>query len=492
MKKTHLVLGIIFLVTITARLLLAFSLPNLTYDSYFHLRQVEHIRETGLPLYLDPLSYGGRELTFLPLFHYLAAFFSFFLPLPLVAKLFPNLCLASLTIISYLLALKITNKETPSLFAAGIAGFLPITFSTNIFSPFSFFLPLIFLIIYAFLRRNEERFFLMYLVLFLLASFTSPITIVLLLGFAIYALLLFLEQKPLPAEEGELMLASAFFFLWSQFLFFNKTLLQEGWRFIWQNIPPAIVADYFPHFSLPQAVLAVSAIPFLASCYVIYRSLFQTHHRELLLMVSVALAAVLMTFLPLLQFDHALSFFGIITAILFATIYGEGEQFLKKTKGALLSTWFPGIIFLLLAATTIVPAINTTLTQERPGASELELFSWLRDHTPPNSTILAPLQEGHLLTKFGKRRNIMDDQFSLVIDTGQRFQDITTLYTTPFKTEALSLLEKYDVKYLTLTPQARTHFNISQLPYLSPDCFRQVYSENDHHIYQRTCSLKQN
>ncbi|MBI2665042.1 hypothetical protein HYX12_00280 [Candidatus Woesearchaeota archaeon] len=81
MKRTNKILLGIFLVTLLTRLTLAFIVPNFTYESYFHLRQVEHIGQTGLPLYQDGLSYGGRELVFLPLFHYLAAFFDLFLPL---------------------------------------------------------------------------------------------------------------------------------------------------------------------------------------------------------------------------------------------------------------------------------------------------------------------------------------------------------------------------------------------------------------------------
>ena len=75
MKKPIVVVGGIFLAVLLLRLVLAFMIPEFTYESYFHLRQVEHIVETGLPFYQDQLSYGGRELAFLPFFHYLAALF---------------------------------------------------------------------------------------------------------------------------------------------------------------------------------------------------------------------------------------------------------------------------------------------------------------------------------------------------------------------------------------------------------------------------------
>jgi hypothetical protein len=156
-KKHKYWLLAIFLVTLTVRLFLAFSIPNFTYDSYFHIRHVEHVTEHGLPLYEDPLSYGGRELVFLPFFHYFAAFFDLFLPIELVAKILPNLLFASLTIIVYLISRhKLTNSGP--LFSAFIAGSLPILYSTNRFSPESLFLPLIFLSIYAFMNIEKKNY----------------------------------------------------------------------------------------------------------------------------------------------------------------------------------------------------------------------------------------------------------------------------------------------------------------------------------------------
>src|SRR3989344_738517 len=133
-------------------LILTFMVPEFTYESYFHLRQVEHILETGLPFYQDPLSYGGRELAFLPFFHYLAALFSLFLPVNLVAKVLPNLLTALLVPITYLISKKITAHEVGSLIAAFITGFLPILYFTNGFVVNTLFLPLIFIVLYLYLH----------------------------------------------------------------------------------------------------------------------------------------------------------------------------------------------------------------------------------------------------------------------------------------------------------------------------------------------------
>ncbi|MBT5924272.1 hypothetical protein HOH30_00940, partial [Candidatus Woesearchaeota archaeon] len=68
-RKHKYIITAIFCITLITRLVLAFTVPNFTYDSYFHIEQVNHITENGFPQYNDPLSYGGRQLFFLPLFH---------------------------------------------------------------------------------------------------------------------------------------------------------------------------------------------------------------------------------------------------------------------------------------------------------------------------------------------------------------------------------------------------------------------------------------
>ena len=142
-KELFFILGLCLVVFIV-RLVLAFLVPNLTYESYFHVRQVEHIRETGLPLFEDDLSYGGRIHRFLPFFHYFMAFFTLFLPLDLVTKILPNLLLAMLPFIVYLIAKEITTNKLAPFYSAFITGFLPILYTPNAFTIETLFLPLLF------------------------------------------------------------------------------------------------------------------------------------------------------------------------------------------------------------------------------------------------------------------------------------------------------------------------------------------------------------
>ena len=98
MKREHIILIIIFILTLSFRLYFAFQNPNFDYESYFSVRQVNQIIKTGLPLFRDSLSYGGRTFLFIPVFHYILAIFSSILTAGIALKLIPNLFASSIVL----------------------------------------------------------------------------------------------------------------------------------------------------------------------------------------------------------------------------------------------------------------------------------------------------------------------------------------------------------------------------------------------------------
>ncbi len=498
MKKPIAVVGGIFLAVLLLRLVLAFMIPEFTYESYFHLRQVEHIVETGLPFYQDQLSYGGRELAFLPFFHYLAALFGLFIPVTLVAKILPNLLTALLVPITYLISKKITEHETGSFIAAFISGFLPILYFTNGFVVNTLFLPLIFAAIYLYLNIEEAakkndpklmKYIYIYIAVFFLLCLTSPLAAIMLIGLGIYAALSLLEGKKIYREETEVMLFSIFLYVWVQFLFFKKSLLQEGISFVWQNIPSTILAQYFPKFSVGVALVLVSIVPFVAGAVVVYRSLFQLKNQKSFLLISLVLATTVLTWLRLIRFRQSLAFFSVVLAILFAAFYQDIERYVQKTKLSHLQRYLLPLTLFILIFSTVLPAINTARLQDVPSAEEVKAFTWINENTPPSTTVLATLDEGHLVTYYGKRKNLMDDRFMLIDDTETRFQSLTSLFTTKFQTEALDLALEHNIEYFVLTPTAKEKYQLKrELPYVTKRCFDIVY-QNETTIFKLKCQL---
>ena len=129
-------------------------------------------------------------------------------------------------------------------------------------------------------KSIRYKFLYLYIILFFLLSLTSPLAVIVLIGFGLYAILSLVEEKKIYPEEFELALFSLFLYLWVQFIFFKRSLLEEGISFIWQNIPLRIVEQYFPKFSIGSALVLVSIIPFLTGVVVVYKSLFKLKNQK--------------------------------------------------------------------------------------------------------------------------------------------------------------------------------------------------------------------
>ncbi len=496
-KKTIYWLAAIVLLTLAARLIVAFLVPNFTYESYFNFRQVEHITQTGLPLFQDPLSYGGRELTFLPLFQYLSAIFALFLPLNLAAALIPNIFLSLLPIIVYLISRTLSQSEEGPLFAAFLTGFLPVLFATaNNFTSETLFLPLAFLTVYAFLKIDQKKYLYLFLASFLASALTSNATFLLVTGLIIYLLLSVLENKKINKAEVEVILFSSFFFVWVGFLFFKNLLAKEGIKFFWQNIPQSILNQYFPSISLFQAIILVSVIPFVAGIYVVYRALFQLRNTRAFLLISLAISTSILSWFRLIQFRLALMFFGVVLAVLFAMFYDDIKNYFSKTKFTQKQRFLAPLLVILLLPTLVLPAVVNALQVETPSDYELKAFAWLNEYTPADAGVLARLEEGHLVAYYAQRRSLMDDRFGTVQDVENRLDDLNTLYHTTLQTIALDRLAKYELQYIMLTSHATKTENLDALPYLSRKCFEMVYNEGDDYnngarIYHVRCALQE-
>ena len=157
-KKPLRILVIIFLLSLVFNLYLSFSSPYLNNDqSYFNLNIIDNIKSTGLPLFYDELSYGGRSVIVQPLFHYLFAILSF---IPFYFIIFPALLISSLVLITYFIAKEITNDENSSLFTALLAGFVPIYSKVliNQFSVYTLVLPLIAFMLLCFIKLENKKF----------------------------------------------------------------------------------------------------------------------------------------------------------------------------------------------------------------------------------------------------------------------------------------------------------------------------------------------
>ncbi len=495
------ILGAFFLITIGIRLYFAFQTPYFSDDSsYFVLRQIEEITRTGTPLYNDPLSYGGRQFFFPPLFHYIIAFFNLFMPLVFAAKLLPNLFASSLVIIVYFLTKEITRNRVAALYTAGISGFIPIFFQMTInrVSPYSLVVPLVAFSIFCFIKLHKDKKYAYYL-LVSICCLTFVHASVLLLAAALMLYIIFLKTeniKESPAEI-EVVLFVALLVLWFLLLIYKKALLSEGISIIWQNIPSQIIWKYFQNITVLEAVTKIGIIPFVYGIVTIYRYLFRKKTKFTYLFISFALTIGILLLMKFIVMSTGLMFLGMILTILYSMHLKHFRHFIKKTRFAQLGKFLLVSLSITLLLTQFIPSLVYAEREIHLSTTEnqAEALGWISANTKPEAKILSIVEDGHAISYFSGRKNVIDSNFINAGDTGRIFDDIRTIYTTPYKTQAVELLSKYNIDYIYFSQAIKDEFGIDGLRYVNDrKCFELVYDSGNGKerimIYKSRCRLE--
>ncbi|RJQ17255.1 hypothetical protein C4573_04350 [Candidatus Woesearchaeota archaeon] len=473
--KHEIILAVIFCLVLTARLLLAFSSSEFTFESYFSIRQIEHIKETGLPLYHDALSYGGREYFFPPLFHYLLAGFSFLIPFFYTLKIIPNIFAASLVLIVYFFSLKLTENRTVALITCFFAGFIPIFLAESLsVSLESFYLPVFFLILYLCVDMTEKNITII-LLLTIVLVLTSAISIILVISLLLYLLFTKIEGMSPSKREVEVVLFSTFLAVWANLILYKKALIAHNVLIITQNIPTTIITQFFSNLTFVESFYTIGIVTLLLGLYGIYYAL-KTKKKEAFALTSSVATFFVLLLVKLIPLHIGLMFIGIALVLLSSLALKEIMEKLSNVKFTKAPSTFIAFILMLFIGLTILPGLSLTVNTAIPTAEEKEAWLWLKENSPEDATILASEVEGHAINYYTHRKNVIDTNFLLVRDIDKIVSDVHTLYATPFLTEALPRLQLYHISYIMMSPRITEHMNIEKLQYGDARCITPVYT----------------
>ena len=105
----------------------------------------------------------------------------------------------------------------------------------------------------------------------------------------------------------------------------------------------------------------------------------------------------------------------------------------------------------MVVVASIIPSIF--ISSSLPNYDQqISKFTWISQNTEEDSTILAPIEFGNLLTYVGERKNVLDDNFLLAPNVEERVDDVDLLYKTVFEVKGLEVLNKYNINYILVTP----------------------------------------
>ena len=105
--------------------------------------------------------------------------------------------------------------------------------------------------------------------------------------------------------------------------------------------------------------------------------------------------------------------------------------------------------------------------------------------------ILSTINEGHLITTIAKRRNFIDSNFMFVEDIDQRVENVYKMYRTTSETQAIRLLNEYNIKYIYFSKRAKEEYKIDKLFYIEENCFERVFINKDVEIYKTLCVIEE-
>ncbi len=493
MRRSLIFVLILFSITLGTRLAYVWNTPHLDYDAYFQLRLIEHVAQTGLPLRFDPLSFGGHLLLLPPLFYYITALpFALFKSEFLIVAL-SQIFISLLTIVVFLTVKSLTSRDDAALLSSALASFVPVLFSKTIFSvsPLTVALPIVFLAIFTFIHCSSKKFLFGFISLLFISSLLHPSTIILILGLLLYLIISKLEKIKLGEAEFELIFFATFIFIWIQFLLYKTAFLSSGMGIIWQDIPSEVMSRYFEDVTISSALLQIGVFPLLGGVLCIYHYLLKIRNKHIYLYIALSTVVALCLFLRVIEPAFGFMYLGVCFSILTGPAYVVGLSYFHKTRLVRFVRPLAVLVIITIIFTTIAPLIYFTQTERAStiAPSIYSAFEWLADHTSTNSTVLAVLREGHLITHVAGRKNVVDDYFVLAPEPAERLQNSQKMFQLPFATPAAELFSKYGVDYILLSNNTRARYNISDLPYRQEPCIRQIYQRDNVFIYKSDCRV---
>lgn len=487
----------LFVAVAVLRIVLAFSSPFVDYEGFGTLRQVQHIRDTGLPLVDDPLVFGGTQRVGLPFFDYLLVLFSFVFPQDLLVKVLPNVLASLIVFPAFLFCRQATGDSWYGLAGALVTGFVPGSFlvGLNDGSSLGLLFVGIVLCLYLFIKsRPVGRHLRWLLVVLAIICLLHPLSVLFIAGLLVYIALLRLFRLKMTDKELEVSLLALLFWHWLVFLVFKPALQMHGLSVVWQNIPAVQLQLFFSELTLVQAIAVSGFFPLIGAVVGVYVGLVSKTRKSVLLLFSLIIVSVVLLWFRLIPLQHGLAFLAIVIAL--SSVFGLRAfvQYLRKTRVARFSSSF-AVVLLLLYVVVAVSSLSQFSLIDAPSAAEVEVLSWLGQQDDMRGAVLSPPVQGDMVALLADKPTVIDDEYLLAVGVQERYDDVLTVYRAAFKTDAISVMQKYDARFLFLSAASEDFSGVFIPSYLEgDDCFRLrkdvVFDGVRASLFERECSFR--
>ena len=427
MKRLLMLLVFFFLFFSAAQFLRPFiGNPSMIGSTtYFHYRSAEMLA-TGQSY--DPLSFGGRDYTYPPGFHYLLALTLAIWPvlLPVIGMLGVALC--------YYFARRLGFTDEEALFSSAMLGFIPgYIYLAGHLNPR---LPALVLLAFSFMllmKKSTKAKVLAGL------SLTAVLYFHPLVGGIGLAFGVVLFRKKMRGLVFPYCLALVLFFLW--FLpFIASNGLPQAAHFYSQYIELQSGIQFF----VWESALVSDSISFITLLIAIYGLLSirdkETRFVKEWLILSVIAALVFGNRLnEQLLFPVALLAGKVISSYFSRLVKSVRLDFLDYK-------WWKVLLLTYIALVGVLAA--GSLLFFPPSAEEYSAMMWIKLNTPQEAVVFAPWLEGHWVSGIGMRKNVIDAYAEYAPNIDERFNDTKQVFYGSDINSAIKTLKKYNASYV--------------------------------------------
>ncbi len=478
-------LWLIFIAAFSIRVYYSLTSPHFfDYESYSVLNTLMQIERTKSFVYQPGIINPPSSVFVLPVFYLL--FSGFHLAGEMLAvKLLTALISSCLAFVVYLIANKLTKKNYIKLIATGFAVFSPgfLALTTNMLRIGNLTVPLFFLVILLVIKVEKNKANMPWLILTsLLLVLTSKSSLLLLVTLALYFLLLKLQSKQVLLRESDFALFLTFFIYLMIYAISLTELRGQLFFSEWANRQTISFAETISRVSVPILLLGV---------YGHYVSQKSNPSRQQTLMFAITLAILLLLSFGILDVVSALAFLSVNMSIASVNSLEALVSYLKKFRLASLSKL--AILSSLVLICAIVAATSAyqlkSISKEIPNY-QIQALQWLGNNYKDNSTLLIPANMGDLAEYYAKKRVVLDPRSLHNLILADRLQDIEKAYKSIYETEALEVLNKYNISYIFFDPIVSKQTGVAKLRYTDDEkCFELIYNQTAS-IYRVKCVLK--
>jgi hypothetical protein len=422
--RSRSIIILVCLAALALRLVTLAQTPTLAPEAYDTIRQVEHIRDTGVPFLTDPIA---PELTArpLPLFPYLLAFGTLLAPSELVYALLPNLFAILLHAALFLLTLELTNNRLFAALAAIASIFIPgyLQATTITVSALSLAVPLLFFTLTLFikLRKSKERRWLL-LALTVALLLTHPLALLLIPTLLVALGLATLRRAHGLAIQYEYALFATALITWAHLLYYRDNILAHGLDAIHGNLPESVRVAAYGSPSILALGLAVGVVPFGLALYAAYKE-GVARHPGIQTTIALAASAALGVAFALVPIETGTILFACACIPLAAV----GLQHLRTYGRTLHHQWIAVAattmllaLFIFTSGLASIIVVGTDPMRGTP-SDAIAAAQWIRENSLPNAVVLSSPELSDLVLYEAQRAPFLSNHYLAEDNVEERY-----------------------------------------------------------------------